>query len=179
MKICSVLLVLVFFFPGITFAKRRKTSNFKRRHAVVLNTQNLFQYDEFSTRAAFNLAYAYNLGNFEFQPYIAFSMRKPKSGDFSLNNLLLGLSVHFNIVENRRGKRLIPYILASGAYDRPGDQQSGFGLQVGGGFKYFLTSRFVVNPEVFYDYRNISSEGSSANVTLWEIITNLSFRYYF
>lgn len=169
MKTLSVLLVLIFLAPSLSFAKRKKTSRFQRRHAVVLNTQKLFDYNESSVTGAFNLAYAYNRGNFEFQPYLAFDVTKPRSADLKIANLLLGLSLHFNIIENRRGKRWVPYILVGSAYFRPREEVNIFKVEAGGGFKYFLTSRLAINPEVLYSYH---SEEKTTKA-------NIHFRYYF
>lgn len=180
MKILSVLLIFSFLLPSLSFAKRRRTSNFKRQHAWILNTQNLLTYakDEKQTNAEFNLAYAYNMGNFEVQPYLGFSVEKPGSGDLGVKNLLLGLALHFNIIENRRGKRWVPYILASAAYSRPAENESGYQVGGGAGFKYFVTSRFVLNPEILYNHKSTSTDGAAAK-TSGTVISNLNFRYYF
>lgn len=175
MKTFSVLLVLSFLIPSLSFAKRRRTSNFQRRHAVVLNTQRFFEYSESSSEGFFNLAYAYNMGNFELQPYLAFNIEKDDF-DTQIKELQLGLNLHLNIIENRRGKRWIPYILIGGAYYQPNKGVSTFKVDAGGGIKYFLTSRLVLNPEIFYGYELALSDDEEPDK---KIKAHINFRYYF
>ncbi len=174
MKILSALLILLFLVPSLSFAKRRRTSSFKRRHAVVLNTQS-FNYSKADIEGSFGIAYAYNMGNFEVQPHISFKALQ-ESKKLKLKDLLLGLNIHLNIIENRRGKRFIPYILAGGSYSLPENKKTFFIVNAGSGFKYFLTSRLAINPEIFYSHIAIKPKNSPKK---YSIKTNFHFRYYF
>lgn len=174
MKILIVALIVNLLFASLSLAKRRRTSRFKREHALVLNTQKIFTYNKVSERVQsdITMAYAYNLGNFEFQPYIVANMSKSKSQSFSINGISIGADVHFNIIENRRGERWVPYILSGGAFTRK-STNNGFAVRGGTGVKYFVTSRFVVNPDFFFEYKKINQIAEE------DFLLNINFRYYF
>ncbi|MBE8162847.1 MAG: hypothetical protein HAW63_02545 [Bdellovibrionaceae bacterium] len=178
MKILSALLVFSFLFFNIAFAKRRRVSHFQRKHTIILNTQNLFNYynleDSEKSSAKINLSYAYNSGNFEVQPYLETDLVQANK-KFKINTMLLGLNLHFNFIENRRGKRWVPYALLGANYVRTAERLNLFGAETGAGFKYFLTSRLAMNPEVVYRRTFVKKPA----LPDWKIITNINFRYYF
>lgn len=174
MKILIMALIFNLLLSSLSFAKRRRTSRFKRGQALVLNTQQIFTYDTEAKKieSKINLAYAYNMGNFEFQPYLFVEFLKTKTTPLKTKTVSIGADMHFNIIENRRGKRWIPYILSGGAFVREGTKV-GFKVRGGAGLKYFVTSRFVADPTFIFDYKKIKK------TTATNFLLQFNFRYYF